>query len=262
MAKVCQLFSGSSGNSILISSKGHNLLIDIGVSAKRCEQALMNIGIDPSSIDAVLVTHEHSDHTKGVRVFASRHKIPVFAGDSCIDRLYADNIVNDKIEVLGIDRHIQLSGMEILSFRLSHDSVDCRGYRINLPEGRSVSVCTDTGYITENAKEVLKGTDLIFIESNHETSMLMAGSYTYMLKQRILGDKGHLSNFACSEYIKELAQSGTTRFVLSHLSQENNMPEIARQTAVSALSEIGLQQDRDYRLYVSPPENTGGVIAL
>lgn len=262
MSKVCQLFSGSSGNSILISSKGHNILVDIGVSAKRCENALNDIGVDPDSIDAVFVTHEHTDHSGGVRVFSSRHKVPVFASDACIEEMMLSGVLNEKVLCNTLDYHTELNGIEIMTFRQSHDSVDCLGYRFNLPDGRSVSVCTDTGYITDGAKEILPGTDLIFIESNHETSMVETGPYPYPLKKRILGPDGHLSNFACSEYIKELAKSGTTRFVLSHLSRENNMPHIARQTALSALNEIGLTQDRDFRLYVSPPENDAGGIVL
>lgn len=262
MSKVCQLFSGSSGNSILISSKGHNILVDIGVSAKRCENALNDIGVDPDSIDAVFVTHEHTDHSGGVRVFSSRHKVPVFASDACIEEMMLSGVLDEKVLCNTLDYHTELNGIEVMTFRQSHDSVDCLGYRFNLPDGRSVSVCTDTGYITDNAKEILPGTDLIFIESNHETSMVETGPYPYPLKKRILGPDGHLSNFACSEYIKELAENGTTRFVLSHLSRENNMPHIARQTALAALNEIGLMQDRDFRLYVSPPENDAGGIVL
>lgn len=262
MSKVCQLFSGSSGNSILISSKGRNILVDIGVSAKRCENALLDIGVAPESIDAVFVTHEHTDHSSGVRVFASRYCVPVFAPKACIENMMLSGVLNERVCVNTADYHTQLDGIEVMSFRQSHDSADCFGYRFNLPGGRSVSVCTDTGYITDNAKEVLPGTDLVFIESNHETSMVETGPYPYPLKQRILGPDGHLSNFACGEYIKELALSGTTRFVLSHLSRENNMPHIARQTALSALNEIGLAEDRDFRLYVSPPENDSGGIVL
>lgn len=262
MSKVCQLFSGSSGNSILISSKGHHFLVDIGVSAKRCENALLNIGVAPESIDAVFITHEHIDHCKGVRVFASRYKTPVFAAADCYERMMSSGDLNEKLTSDIIDYHMELGGTEIQTFKQSHDSADCIGYRFNLPDGRSVSVCTDTGYITDHAKEILTGTDLIFIESNHETSMVETGPYPYYLKQRILGTRGHLSNFACGEYMKELAQSGTTRFVLSHLSKENNMPHIARQTALSALNEIGLKEESDFRLYVSPPENDGRGIVL
>lgn len=262
MSKVCQLFSGSSGNSILISSKGHNFLVDIGVSAKKCENSLLNIGIDPDSIDAVFVTHEHTDHSNGVRIFAQRHKTPVFAAEKCIENMMYTGMLNDKVVINTVDNCMELCGVEIVTFRQSHDSVDCLGYRFNLQNSRSISVCTDTGYITENARDVLPGTDLIFIESNHETSMVETGPYPYHLKQRILSGSGHLSNFACGEYIKELAQSGTTRFILSHLSRENNTPHIARQSAVCALSEIGLSENTDFRLFVSEPENSGGGISI
>lgn len=262
MAKACQLFSGSSGNSILISSKGHSFLVDIGVSAKRCENALHAIGVEPKSIEGIFVTHEHSDHCCGVRVFANRHKVPVYASQICIDEMYHLGVVDDRTNVVAMGDFADLDEIKVLSFKQSHDSKDCLGYRFNLPDGRSVAVCTDTGYITDSAKEILPSTDLVFIESNHEISMVETGPYPYFLKKRILGTQGHLSNFACGEYIKELAESGTTRFVLSHLSRENNTPHIARQTAISALSEIGLKENIDYRLYVSSPENNNKGIVL
>lgn len=262
MARVCQLFSGSSGNSILISSKGHNFLVDIGVSAKRCEDALNAIGVSPDSIEAVFVSHEHTDHSKGLRVFAKRHSVPVYASELCIEKMYGEKLIDCTTDIRQFDYHTNIGGIEILSFKQSHDSVDCLGYRFDFDNGRSVGVCTDTGYVTQNARQVLRGVDMIFIESNHETTMLQMGPYPYPLKQRILSETGHLSNFACSEYIKELASGGTTRFVLCHLSRENNLPEIARQTAVAALSELGLEEERDYRLYVSPEVNEGRGITI
>ena len=221
MAKVCQLFSGSSGNSILVSSSGHNYLVDIGVSAKRCENALKNIGIEPGSIEGIFVTHEHTDHAKGIRVFADRYNTPVYASKLCYDELYRQGLADDKTDLNIIENHIELDSINVLSFHQSHDSADCLGYRFNFSDGRSASICTDTGFITDNAKEIMPKSDIVFIESNHEIAMVNAGSYPYILKQRILGANGHLSNFACSEYIKELAKSGTTRFVLSHLSRES-----------------------------------------
>lgn len=262
MSKVCQLFSGSSGNSILISSMGRSFLVDIGVSAKRCENALFAIGADPDSIDGIFITHEHRDHSSGVRVFASKHKTPVFASPLCLGQMMLTGVLAEKNDAFEIDGSIEHCGIEIHTFHQSHDSVDCIGYRFYLPDGRSVSVCTDTGYVTDGARKELAGTDLIFLESNHEISMVNTGPYPYPLKQRILGPQGHLSNFACGEYAKELALGGTTRFVLSHLSEENNVPELARQTAAAALGEIGLAEDSDYRLYVSARENSGRGIAL
>ena len=262
MAKACQLFSGSSGNSIYIGSGSGGVLVDIGVSAKRCEFALNRIGVDPKSIKAVFVTHEHHDHISGVRVFASKHKIPVFASPETLEEMRRTEAINEKVNAFEIDRFLELDNIKAEAFRNSHDSVSCLGYKFTLPDGRKISVCTDTGYVTDDAKQTLAGTDMIFLESNHEISMLENGAYPYILKKRILSPKGHLSNFAAGEFAKELLQGGTTRFVLSHLSKENNVPEIARQSAIAALSELGARENEDYRLYVSKPENDGGLIVL
>lgn len=262
MSKACQLFSGSSGNSIYIGSNSGGVLVDIGVSAKRCENALKRIGVPPESLKAIFVTHEHRDHISGVRVFASKFAIPVFASPETMEELRRAEIVNSKVNGFEIEKTLELGGIGVETFRNSHDSVSCLGYKFTMPDGRRISVCTDTGYVTDDAKKTLAGTDMIFLESNHEISMLENGGYPYILKKRILSSKGHLSNFAAGEFAKELLQEGATRFVLSHLSRENNMPEIARQNAVSALDEIGAVENMDYRLYVSKPENDEGLIVL
>ncbi len=262
MSKVCQLFSGSSGNSIYIGGGSGGILVDIGVSAKRCSCALSRIGVAPESIKAVFVTHEHYDHIAGVRVFASRYKIPVFAAPAVLEELRFTGTANNTVKSYEINKVLDFNGIIAETFENSHDSSACVGYKFTMPDGRKISVCTDTGYITDDAKITLAGTDLIFLESNHEISMLENGPYPYHLKKRILSAKGHLSNFAAGEFAKELLQGGTTRFVLSHLSRENNVPEIARQTAVNALSEIGAKENVDYRLCVSKPENDGGLIVL
>lgn len=254
MAKACQLFSGSSGNSIFISYRETKILVDAGVSAKRIENALSQIGENASELSAIFVTHEHSDHIAGIRVLASRYHIPVFAEKKVLSKMISSGAVNDKVEADEIAENMELGGIEIAPFYNSHDSASCVGYRFNLG-GKSISVCTDTGYITKDAREKLLGTDMIFLESNHEVSMLMNGTYPYILKQRILSDNGHLSNETASEFAKELVNSGTTRLVLAHLSRENNHPEIAKQTTVSALSSAGLKQEEDYLLSVSKIEN-------
>ena len=262
MAKVCQLFSGSSGNSIYIGNNDGGFLVDIGVSAKKCEIALNNIGISPSSIKGVFVTHEHKDHASGVRVFASRYKIPVFASPETLNEMRTAGTVNEKVNTFEINSTFDFGGSVVEHFNNSHDSVSCLGYKFTMPDGRKISVCTDTGYITDEARAKLLGTDMIFLESNHEESILQNGPYPYILKKRILSSQGHLSNYDAGEFAKELIESGTTRFVLSHLSRENNLPEIARQTTVAALSEVGAKENNDYRLYVAKTENDGGLIIL
>lgn len=262
MPKVCQLFSGSSGNSIFMSDGQTKLLVDAGVSAKRIENALSDIGESADDLSAIFVTHEHSDHIKGLRVFASRHNIPVFADANVLDSMADSGIITDKISSDPVGENLEIGGIEIVPFANSHDSVACLGYRINMCGDRSIGVCTDTGYITDSAKNALLGCDLVFLESNHEITMVQTGAYPYYLKQRILSRRGHLSNAACSEFASELLQSGTTRIVLAHLSKENNHPDIARQTTLSALTAAGFNEEHDFRLRVSPPENCERAIVL
>ena len=262
MAKVCQLFSGSSGNSIFISSKETKILVDAGVSSKRLCQALSDIGESAEELSGIFITHEHIDHVGGLRVFASKHHIPVFAAEDVIKELEFKGFVNEKIDVFPIQNNMELGGFEILPFRLSHDSVSCHGYRFNIPGERSVGICTDTGYVTEEAKETLFGCNFVFLESNHEITLLQNGNYPYQTKKRILSEVGHLSNTASGEFAKELAKGGTTRLVLSHLSRDNNTPDIAKQSAVSALFEEGFEENTHYRLYVSAPVNCERAITL
>lgn len=264
MAKTCQLFSGSSGNSIYIGMNDGGYLVDIGVSAKRCENALKNIGVEPSSIKGIFVTHEHSDHIKGIRVFASRYKIPVYAQADTLNEMVSSGCVNEKViaNELWDNSALELENAIVEPFTNSHDSVSCLGYKFTMPDGRKISVCTDTGYVTDDARQKLLGSDLVFLESNHEPSMLLNGMYPYSLKQRIMSKTGHLSNEDAGEFAKELLNSGTTRFVLSHLSRENNLPSIARQTTISALSEINAKEVEDYLLYVAQQENSKGAIIL
>ncbi len=262
MAKICQLFSGSSGNSIFISEGKSKILVDAGVTAKRLEIGLNYIGEDASELSAIFITHEHYDHVKGLRVLAARHGIPVFTGKKIMERLYADDRVNEDIPTEIISKNMELGGIEILPFELSHDSSECYGYRFNLSKGRSVSVCTDTGYVTAEAKRIIPQSDFVFLESNHEVTMLENGPYPYILKQRILSRKGHLSNEACAEFAKELVKGGTRWLNLSHLSRENNLPEIARQTVIAALAGEGLKAGYDYKLSVSKPENDERAIII
>lgn len=262
MSKACQLYSGSSGNSIFISSKDTKILIDAGVSAKKIDEGLASIGENADDLSAIFVTHEHIDHIKGLRVFATKHNIPVFAERDVLDSMIESGNVTDKMTADAISDNMELNGVEIIPFYNSHDSVKCVGYRFNLSDKRSIAVCTDTGYVTDSAREALLGTDLVFLESNHEIRMLQNGTYPYNLKQRIMSIRGHLSNDACAEFAKELVENGTTRLCLAHLSRDNNYPDLARQTTHSALTDNGFKEGIDFRLYVSSPQNQERPIVL
>ena len=235
MSKACSLFSGSSGNSIYVGCGDNQILVDIGVSARRCEQKLRQVGADPAEIKGIFVTHEHADHAAGVRVFAARYHIPVFAHPAVLEQMARQGNLNEKVDARPFAEVGDFMDLQVLPFALSHDSVACQGYKFTMPDGRRIAMCTDTGDLTSAAKAALPGTDLVFLESNHEPSMVRAGSYPYPLQQRILSDTGHLSNTDCAAFAGELLRSGTTRFVLSHLSRENNMPSLAYQTTVAAL---------------------------
>ncbi len=253
MARYCPLFSGSSGNCTYIGTAEGGILVDAGVSAKRIETALRERDIEPHSIEAVFVTHEHIDHISGLRLLTKRYGWRVYASCGTLEAIADTRPLEPQTvcEVIG-ETGVCAAGMEIRPFATSHDSRESLGFRITLPGGRRVAVATDTGVMTDTVRAALSGCDLVHIESNHDVRMLENGPYPYYLKRRILADTGHLSNDACAAELTALAQNGTTRFVLAHLSRENNLPEIAYMTAQAALCGAGMQENIDFLLQVAP----------
>ena len=257
LARFCSLFSSSSGNATYIGAGRDGILIDAGVSAKRLKSALQQRDIDPASIRAVFVTHEHSDHIQGLRVFASSHHIPVYATAGTLRGLEEAGALSDKYPVfeLPCGSDAQIGDLCVHAFATSHDSLESCGFRITLPDERMLAVATDTGCITNELLNNLIGCELVMVESNHDVGMLQNGPYPYFLKRRILSDTGHLSNVACGELVSQLVERGAARLFLGHLSTENNLPELAFQTTVCALEELGAARGRDYLLTVNPKEN-------
>ncbi len=256
MAKFCSLFSSSSGNSTYISCGDKGILIDVGVSAKKIKEALIGRCIDPKSIGGIFVTHEHKDHIKGLRIIAATYNIPVYATEGTLAALEECGELAGKFahEVMS-DKGVQVGDMLIKSFATPHDSRESCGYKIYLPDGRTAAVATDLGKITPLVEENLLGCDLVMLESNHDVGMLQNGPYPYYLKRRILSDCGHLSNEACAKMSARLIENGTTRLFLGHLSTENNFPELAFQSSLAAISQIGAVNGRDYILQVNAKEN-------
>lgn len=252
MARLCPLFSGSSGNSYYIGSKSAGVLVDAGRSAKQVDLMLKSCEIDPLAIQAILVTHEHSDHVSAVRVLAKKYSIPVFASGGTLNAL-ADVLKDTEIYIL--EQGLQLADMQIYHFSTSHDCAEPVGFRIQTADGRKVVVATDLGYVSEEVEENLLGADFTVIESNHDEEMLKTGVYPYYLKRRVLSDQGHLSNRICSELLPKLAASGTTRFLLAHLSRENNTPHLARESSLKRLIENGMVENQDFLLSVASAEN-------
>lgn len=254
MARFCPLFSGSSGNCLYVGNADGGLLIDAGVSARRIEQALLARDIAPSSIRAILVTHEHTDHTAGLRVLQKRYGMPIFCSEGTRNGLLESGAITDKTDCRPL-REAVLDDFEITAFATSHDCRESNGFRIELRDGRSVGIATDLGVVTDAVRDGIVGCDLIHIESNHDVRMLENGSYPYVLKRRILSSHGHLSNEACADELPALLERGTTRIFLGHLSRENNMPALAHATALSVLQAQGAVEYRDFILQVAPPEN-------
>lgn len=260
MSRFFPLFSGSSGNCTYIGSGEDGILIDAGVSARRMAKMMDEVGIRIPSLTGVFVTHEHSDHTRGLRVFAKKYHLPVYASPGTAAALRAQGLIDPVTPLIEIGTGRVASGtLTVQPFHISHDCREGYGYRIALPDGRLAGVATDMGYYSDEVHRALLGCDLVILESNHDVRMLQNGPYPYPLKQRILSDLGHLSNEACATALPKLVRNGTARIVLAHLSRENNLPELAYQTAMAELKLHGLLEHIDFELSVAPPENDGVV---
>lgn len=252
MALFCPLFSGSSGNCYYIGGLGGGILIDAGVSAKRIMLAMNQMGINPNGVKAIFVTHEHSDHINGIRVFALRTGCSVYSSAGTLQKLHLAGHLSGGMKAEAIDdKGVEVSGMSIKSFATPHDDCDSVGYVVKTDDQRSVAVATDLGCITDEVRKSIHGSDLVVIESNHDVGMLQKGRYPYHLKKRILSDQGHLSNDSCAAELPLLVKTGTTRIFLAHLSKENNRPQLAHETALHALTAAQMRNDVDFTLDVA-----------
>ncbi len=260
MSRICPLFSGSTGNSTYIGTKNGGFLIDAGASMRAICAAIENAGGSYEEIKAIAVTHEHIDHIKGLRPFLNKTKAKLIASKETLETLIKQDKVPQKTEVLEIEDKLEIDGIEFKRFATSHDCLGSSGYSLFLPDGKKVTVCTDLGVVTDEVRAAITGSDTLLIESNHDIEMLKKGPYPPVLKMRILSDKGHISNVACAAELKNLLKSGTTRFILGHLSQNNNTPLIAKTQAEASLIDMGAENGRDYLLSVAKPQENGVVV--
>lgn len=261
MARIYPLFSSSKGNSSFIGSRKGGILIDAGVSCKRLCEALRQNEIEPEAIHGIFVTHTHSDHIAGLKVFTKKYNIPVYAQRTNLDILCSGDKVSSTCKTEEVDgKEIYAGNFSVKAFETFHDTPASCGYRVVAPDGKVVCVCTDLGVVTDKVADNLSGADLVLLESNYDEAMLKNGSYPVDLKKRIASDHGHLSNSDCGEQLKKLMRSGTCKFVLGHLSQENNTVYQAESSAVSALSEY--RRNSDYILHIARPEGSGMAVAF
>lgn len=259
MARIYPLFSSSKGNSTFIGTEKGGILIDCGVSCKRMMNALELNNIPASAVQAIFITHEHSDHVSGLKIFTGKTGCPVYGQKRTLQRLIdADKIcpTSPVIDITG--KTIVAADMEIKCFNTPHDTIQSCGYRIHTPDDRYCAVCTDLGHVTDEVHEALLGCRLVLLESNYDENMLRTGGYPLYLKERILSKNGHLSNDDCAEEASYLIENGTTHIVLGHLSQDNNRPRIADSAVERGLSQF--RRGRDYLLGVAPVETQGGAV--
>lgn len=237
--EVSVLASGSSGNSIYISNSKTRILIDAGLSGKEIDERLKKIGACGEELDAILVTHEHSDHIKGVGVLSRRYDLPIYANDLTWQGAAPSlgKIKERNCRIFQGD--FMVGDLGIRPFSISHDANDPVGYIINSGETR-VGVATDMGFVPERVKDLLWGLDMLIIEANHDLEMLMTGSYPWPLKHRINGEKGHLSNDDTAALLPKLINSNFPCILLAHLSKDNNIPELAYITVKNSLEDEGL----------------------
>lgn len=235
MIRFCNLFSGSSGNSTYIETQSTKILIDAGVSCSRIERALNTLEVSLDEIDAILITHEHSDHIKGLPVISRKYKTPIFATNKTWAQMNLIDIQEEckKSFTPGID--FKLRDATIHPFSIPHDAADPCGFSI-LSHGKKVTVATDIGHIENELVTEMTGSDALLIEANYDNDTLLCGAYPYFLKKRIASDIGHLSNENTSKLVRTLYESGVTNFILGHLSKENNFPELAYQTVLNELN--------------------------
>lgn len=228
--RMCSIASGSSGNCIYVGSDATHLLIDAGISGKRTEEGLKELGLSGRDLDGILITHEHSDHISGLKVLARKYEIPLYATRGTIDAIRKMKNAGDIDPELWVevreDQRFTLKDLTINPLRISHDAAQPVAYRISYGS-RRVAVCTDLGEYNDYTVECLKGLDAILLEANHDVNMLQVGPYPYALKQRILGKRGHLSNENSGRLLCRILHDGLKYISLGHLSQENNLPELA-----------------------------------
>lgn len=263
--KFCSFASGSSGNCYLVSTDTTQLLIDTGITGKKIFEGLSKCGLEPDDLDGILITHEHTDHIKSVRIVSKKAvNALVYASQGTLDAV-SDKISSEKSFTVDALSAISIGDIEVSPFTLSHDAAEPLGFSL-MHEGRRITIVTDTGCITGDAFDYLVNSDLYVLEANHEKNILLMGSYPYSLKRRILGDEGHLSNESAAEIIiralGERTKEEIPKIALAHLSRENNTPRQAYLTIKSRLMEEGYVDNRDFRMFVLERDIIGEIIKI
>lgn len=228
--RICSIASGSSGNCIYVGSDTTHLLVDVGISGKKTEAGLKELDLSMRDIDGIFITHEHADHIAGLGVLARKYEVPIYATGGTIEAIRkcsgVGEIPEELFQRVRADEKIIIKDIVCNPMKISHDAAEPVAYRIS--HGREkIGIITDLGTYNDYTVECLRGMDALLLEANHDVNMLQVGPYPYYLKQRILGDRGHLSNERAGQLLCDLLHDNLKAVMLGHLSKENNLPELA-----------------------------------
>ena len=257
------LFSGSSGNATYVGCDDAHILVDAGLSGSRVTQELARAGVDPSILNAILVTHEHSDHIKGIGILSRKYNLPVYATEGTWQAMYnkIGTIADKNIRVIEPGQDFFIGSIDVTPFPTPHDAAQPVGYVFETG-GAKLAVATDLGCVRDSWLKYVIGADAVLLESNFDPGMLQTGPYPYDLKKRIMGRHGHLSNDDAGEVAAELVRAGARQIILGHLSKENNYPELALKCTELALRQAGLYPQEDATILVASRDGCTGMFSV
>lgn len=249
------LASGSTGNALYVGTEKKSILVDAGLSGKAMAELFGQIERNIEEISGIFITHEHIDHIKGVGVLARRHKLPIYANEKTWKAM-EDTIgvvPTEQKFILPMGGRVQIDDIEIESFGISHDAAEPVGYVFYQGQNKLVTI-TDTGYVSDRMKGIIEHANAYVFESNHDVEMLRMGRYPWSIKQRILGDFGHVSNEDAALAMADVIGPKTKSIYLAHLSQDNNMKDLARMAATQILQQRDIAAGTDVILYDTDPK--------
>ena len=260
--KVCSLASSSKGNCTLVYNEDSIILIDMGITLKDLETKLEVLGLDPYNIKAVLISHEHIDHTKGVGTLNRKYGTPIHSHEGAVDGVLSRVGKHNGNVVVFTNNAFDIDNFTIETFRVPHDVPYCVGFSI-YENGNKVSIVTDLGHITTDIVEKLYDSRLVILESNHDEQRLMSNpKYSLALKKRILGNNGHLSNRTSAKVLCTLAQHNVKQVLLAHLSEENNTPELCYKTVTEVLYQNGVVPQENIKIDIARPNGLGKIFVV
>lgn len=259
--KVCSLASSSKGNCTLVYNEREILLVDMGITLKELEEKLIKLKLNPELIVGVLVSHEHSDHTKGILALVRKYNVPVYCHYNAVDGVINKTKVSSLCMSRFSDAEFYVGCFKVSAFQVSHD-VYCVGFNIS-ENNNKISIVTDLGYTTTEIVSRLYESRLVILEANHDEDMVLASKkYPPVLKRRILGNHGHLSNLNSAKVVAELAQHNVKQILFAHLSEENNTPNLCYQTICEYLKSVGVAPEVNIKLDIAKPNGIGPIFVI